>query len=552
MIPNRSRSVGWSFHRGSPSGRLRVAMALLGLTLVGLTQAGCRSNGCSSCNIGQKINNGVQGLRARVFPGRSGGGGCSTCGTLGAYEEGVVVDSGVPMAVPGGVVVPGPAATIPPPAIESEAGPELRALPPAAGSAPGGSASNRSPSGTNRSAYEAIRPKNELVASKRGGDLARAYRSPAPEPAAYSADQPDILDNLPPVDLPPDIGRKVTPLDDPARALVGPPGKADDPIPDDSAPPVVPVTDSNTKTTSVEPGSAEDRPVAAIARIESVAPARSFVGISRAIEVAPQLMGGSLPGSDGLAALKRTGCRTLVDLRPPAEVAAGFADQVIDQGMTYLPLPFAVDPINPARLDRFNEVLAQANIRPIYFCDGDGRRAGLAWYLRLRLSDKVDAASARKQAEKIGLVAADLPGADRFLADRTVVPGRVTSASAAPRVTWGDLEPVAPAPAPAPAPAVVVVSEPAIVAAMIPPAGPVTLPPTPSLPSIESRSGVGRDQPFDRNASWRPVAALVLSGLGVPLAYWSRTALGQMRTPRRASLTAKGNGPRKALPSSDA
>lgn len=459
-----------------------------------------------------------------------------------------MVDAGVPVVVPGGPVVPAPATIVPPPTIESD--PQLQALPPAAGAAPGGSASSRNPSGANRSAYEAIKPKDELLASKRGGERARTYRSPAPTQAAYATDQPDILDNLPPVDLPPDVSRKGTPIVDlpPVQIEANPAGKGEEPNPGDAAPPMVPVRDPQTKTTSAEPVSAGVRPVASPGQPNPPDSLRAHLGVDRAANLQRGVVGGSVPGAEALSRLHLEGIKTLVDLRPRGEVEADIADRVLDRGMTYLPLGFAIAPVHATRLDRFNEAVAQAGSNSIYICDGDGRRLGLAWYLHLRAVQHESAASARTKALALGLVEGDLIEAERVLGG-AVAATETSDEPAGPRVSWGDIQPSTGAPVPSTvrpptstnAAATVVASTPFAPASKV-----VSVRPIPVLPREE------RDQPLAGIPSWKPAAALVISGLGVPLAYWSRATLFQKRAPRRASLTAKGPGPRKALPASDA
>jgi hypothetical protein len=60
--------------------------------------------------------------------------------------------------------------------------------------------------------------------------------------------------------------------------------------------------------------------------------------------------------------------------------------------------------------------------------------------------------------------------------------------------------------------------------------------PSPSMLPGEDRPQASNNR-FRDPASWRPVAALVLTGIGVPLAYWSRSAFSSSRSTRaRASL----------------
>ena len=575
MIPHSDSSAIPAARGARRPGKVPLFLVFSCFAAVGLLQTGCRSGGCPGCPIGAKLSNGVQSLGARVFNHRDKG--CSTCGLPGtAVEEGVVVDGGVPVLTPGAVAVPAPGTIVAPPAIESD--PQLQALP-----APAATSSRGANTGPNRSAYEAARPKNELLASKRGADLSRAYQPAAPSQAKYVPEEPDILDGLPPVELSPDTTRKVVPIESkPAAGPADGPPKIGEPAPAPAAadPPILPGDENLPQATSAESNSAGGLGVDGVRRTSTVA-LKLCPGIDRAATVGPQVAGGSLPSADGLAWLKEKGFRTVVDLRPREQVDAAFPDLVLDHGMTYVPLPFAAGPINPARLARFSEVVGQADQRPLYFFDADGRRAGLAWYLRARSVDQESAASARAKAEEIGLQASDVAVADQFL-QGYVAPKSASNRASGTRLTWGQVQPARvvaashvapPAQVPVAAPVAPPVATPPPVLASQAPVAPVASVASPTMPApvptpspvvapapVVARAGSptddrplgSRDVPFDRGASWKPVAALVLSGLGVPLAYWSRSSLNQRRAPRRASLTAKGPGPRKALPSSDA
>ena len=549
MTTNRSATDA-SPHRAG--GRLRsrfsVGLAFVGLALIGLTQTGCRSDGCSSCGLGSKLNSGVQSASAnvqafgsKIFNHKKGG--CSSCGTLGTVEEGVVVDSGVPVVVEGAVAVPPPGTIVPAPSVAPgpiESAPsQLEAIPaPAGGSASNTPTSGRTTQGASRSAYEAsnAKPKNGLIASKRGSDLTRAYDATSPTPAAYARpEEPDVFDNLPPVDLPAELSRKVTPLDDaPSTPKDTKPAAAKVPAEPDAAPLVLPA--DPVTTSSSERRSAGDAGVSARTAAKPSA-TRATPGMARSASVATAISGGSLPSAEGLAWLKEKGYKTFVDLRPRSEVDPAFPDQVSDSGMLYVAIPFSVDTINASRLARFNDLLGQVDQRPLYFCDADGRRAGLIWYLRLRSLDREERAMAQAKAEEIGLDAADIDAAEKFL--------KVNFALT-------DAEPILPGfltlqPTGAADPGVVTAS------ASIPTVAAPIVPMQP-LARTDSAKGEARNtiEWSDPGPTWKPVAALVLSGLGVPLAYWSKSNLGQRRGPRRASLTAKGPGPRKSLPASDA
>ncbi len=522
MTPNCSQTDAWpDLVSGRPLHRLRVSLALLCLALLGLAQTGCRSDGCSTCGgFGSRLTSGVQSLNARIFNhSKSGGaGGCSTCGTLGTVEEGTVYESGTPVSS-GVIAVPAPATIVPSPPAEAPS--QLEAIPSTSG------ASNRSTSGIKSSAYEAATNRGTAVASHRGSDLSRAYQpATTPTQTNFTPEEPDVFDNLPPVALPSELSRKVVPT-----------AKEPDPAPSTAPPAIIPPVQTSLKGASAEFNSAEDRLVLpttpAATTITRLAP-----GIARSTSVAPLLTGGSLPTAEGIAWLKEKGYRTLVDLNSRSDVDPNFPDLVTDGGLLYIPLAFALDPISLNRLARFNDLIAQNDQRPLYFCDTDGRRAGLIWYLRLRSRDHEDSDSARLKAEELGFQRIDIAAAEKFLKLNFAL----------------DLPPVAPALTVAPLPVESVVCVRAILPAQV--QTPVVVTETPDSPIEEVRARRVAQAvsfvPVGQGASWKPITALVLSGLGVPLAYWSGSSLFQKRGPRRASLVAKGQGPRKSLPSSGA
>jgi hypothetical protein len=77
----------------------------------------------------------------------------------------------------------------------------------------------------------------------------------------------------------------------------------------------------------------------------------------------------------------------------PQEVAA-----IDHRGLRHVALPIAPETIDAARVARFRDEIAQAGARPLYFCDTDGARAGVLWYVHRVGFDKVDPATARREA----------------------------------------------------------------------------------------------------------------------------------------------------------
>ena len=522
------RSAGGLVRRtpASPTWSRPPRFALVALAILGLVQGGCRSDGCGTCGgffsrTATNLGNGVQALGAKVFH-HGGPPGCSTCGG----DDGGYVDSGVPIVAPGGMVVPAPGTVIPGPVQDSTPA-QLEPIPSSATQpvSPGGGMSNssRNVPGNTRSVYETSNPRGSVARGKpRSGEIARAHLA-RPESVPASADSmagsSDLLDRVPPVDLPTDFNRKATATPVPSLG---------DPAANTSSTPTAsegPAADAGSSTLS-----------AAIAVTPRQAP-----GIQRSAYVSPSIGGGSAPSLEGLDWLKEKGYKTFIDLRQRPEIESTYIDSVNDLDMVYISLPIVADHLAAARVARFEDLIAQASHRPIYFCDVNGTRAGLLWYLHLRSVVGEDRESARQKAEELGMDVATLKHADAYLAgqkaharansnrdlalraevDRSAahqdpIPGPPSSASSTP---VNAAPPVIPTPEP-----------------------PLTLPdspPAPMTPGEENpRVTTTTGEVYREPSGWKVLAAFVLTGLGVPLAYWSKTAISGSRAVRRASLPA--------------
>ena len=285
-------------------------------------------------------------------------------------------------------------------------------------------------------------------------------------------------------------------------------------------------------------------------------------GIRRFASMAPSISGGSVPDLEGLDWLKEKGYRTFVDLRRGSEIDLNFADAVNDRNMIYISLPIVANRLDSTRLARFDDLIAQSANGRLYFCDSDGTRAGLVWYIHLRVVGQEDTQAATSKAEEIGLTPAEVKLAEAYLATHKPR-ARAASARVATATPPDPSEPKSEAgPTVAAAPAT---PPPALPVAPVEPAPelpPAVAPSNDGDPSPSMLPGEHRPQAsansvhnpdFYRNpASWRPVAALVLTGIGVPLAFWTRSAFTEARSVRRrASLPAAAPRQLDALPSSD-
>ena len=554
MTTNRSKADGPARPTIAPRSWPRPpGLALLGLALYGLVQAGCRSDGCSTCGFGNALSNGIQngvqavgdGFRAvgSVFHHKKGCGGGVDCGCGGGIEEGVVVEQGIPFA-PGGMavpVVPGAATgTIVPPPIESEPL-NLKPLPessasPTSGTGSGNGAtttkpttSRSSPTGNAGSNYSTSLPRSSSIARRRS-DADQALAKSSSRSADLSG-MDDLLESMQPVDLPTAVTRKAAaaPASTVPNTPPAAPSTAVGPAPAPAAPPA--------EKLSAADGASISLPTTDPASL------RQAPGLRRYASVAPTVAGGSAPSIEGLDWLKEKGYRTLLDLRRTSEVDPNFVDAASDRGMLYISLPLMANRLDASRLARFDDLIARTDNRPLFFCDTDGTRAALAWYIHDRVVNQEDSQSALAKAEELGLSPAEVKLAEDFLASQRP---RAKSASASSRVAMAAPSAAEPAPA-APAPATATASTPpALPEAPDPPArnaqsaAPLHLDEaTPSmLPGESKPQASNTPRPDYRDPSaWKPVAALVLTGIGVPLAFWSRTMLSEFRHGRRqASL----------------
>jgi len=474
------------------------------LAVAALSQTGCQSGflgPCSSC--GDRFRN----LSERVFrPFRGNAGPC--CGS----DLGVAA-SPLPYATPS-VVTPAPAPApsgVLTPAPDSVSTPQLEPIPSASPGPPASGGDSTPSQGAKASPgkanYEALRPKyRESLSQSRGTRPEPTIRSAQGSPVSQADEEPNPLDNLPPLDLPREVTHADTP---PPVAAPGP------------APAAETLADLAAKSVS---HSGSD---------VTVAP-----GIRRIAGVESKLSGGSMPNASGLDWLAEKGYKTVLDLREESEISAAFISDVARRGMRYIALPITVKTVDADHVSRFLFELTLADARPLYFFDTDGTRAGVMWYVRRVVVDKVDRQVARRDAEELGL------SDDKFwLAANAYLD------SIAPTPAPADKPAPAPAaPAPTPAPPVDDASKPAPAPAPAPATG-ANAPPAPSAGPPPGPSADAGPQPVSHDpTAWKPLAALVVTGLGVPLAYVSRVAIPpSLVSLAKASLPGPRRSP-KSLP----
>jgi hypothetical protein len=226
-----------------------------------------------------------------------------------------------------------------------------------------------------------------------------------------------------------------------------------------------------------------------------------------------------------------------------------------ERGMRYVSLPMSLTTVDQDHVARFHFEISLADARPIYFFDTEGNRPGMLWYIH-RMTDRnegYDLQEAAREAEEIGLTAdAFRKAAEKYVdtakahsTPMTPVETAVsTNTSTSRPVTSATPQPATPVePAPEPDPALVsspgsgIPAKPealAVPLASSPDLAAASTPPAARTPTAPAAAGVLRDP----NA-WRPFLALLLTALGVPCAYWSRSVIS-FRGLKRASLPGPG------------
>jgi hypothetical protein len=373
-----------------------------------------------------------------------------------------------------------------------------------------------------------------------------------PLPADQDVSPPAVVEPMPP------------PFDEP-----GPAGTEPEPLPDPAPPPVA-EPDLPTPTDPIEPPPdppAVSEPTAQVIP-ESTPDTGATSGIRAFYSVAPLLAGGSIPEDSGWSWLADHGYRTVLDLRPvdqirPADFAASNR-----LGLRHVLLPMTPGAIDATLVSRFEEEIALESARPLFFCDTDGSLAAALWYIHRIKVDRTDPERARRDAERIAPIPPPLMLAARAFLNGQPVAAIQPEPEIPPLLVETDfdveveLSPTEPSPTrvdPAPA-----TDLPAVVADATTDTDATTAAEQPIEPEPADSKGAETsvaevfEDPFAKPApadlkSWGPYAALFLTILAIPLAYWGSSNLPTgFRTKVRASLTGPARQPASLPPSSDA
>ncbi|CAN5888268.1 hypothetical protein BH23PLA1_BH23PLA1_04640 [soil metagenome] len=393
----------------------------------------------------------------------------------------------------------------PPPGLEPQIVPDLAPIDPPMGSAPS-SGGNLGSRGADRADYQAhLAPGGDRL-SQQG----RSPRGTSGNGSNDSAHRPSPTDS-------PSTSWVLQDLPRPPGAVGA--GSATDPPPAEQSPPAAPPPSAeepfdeirSTSPPPLEPGGLDVS--LRIPSIPAEEPFQAASGIQSFHVVAPFLAGGSFPQTPGWEYLVQNAYKTVLDLRPTDQIRPEDIAAIHHHGLRYVSLPIAEGVITAETFSQFEDEIHQEPARPLYFCDQDGARAAILWYIHRIAVDKVDRASAHREAQIVGpLTDPWLSAAENYLASLSPAdptPDLEEAGAADPRVTSISTE-----------------SESA------------------------EKSETASTGPITDPTAWRPLAALFLTILVVPLAYWSR-ASWNLRPLIRASLEAPARWPR-SLPNGSA
>lgn len=518
------RNVGSG--RGNPRARLQKPWRRAALAVVALTataQAGCAGLRADVGNAFTRVGNRINTI------GSGAGSGCGSCGLLGgrrifrsapvveSYEPGVIA-APVVEAVPG-AVIQGPAAPLlpAPPAIPAD---EMPRLEPAEPAPPGSEPQSRNGGGgAVKSVYETSTPRIGIGPAHRRGDSLKSssgpdsIRRPAP-PTPLPVDE--VLSELPPITATIDGGQPLaSSLPEeagpaPAALVAAKTGGASAPAP----------ADAEAEAEINEP------PPQPTAGSLGAAP-----GISRFKAVKSGLAGGDVPNADGWAWLSSLGYKSVLDLRERSEVQPADLAEIDQNGLIRISLPVSLETLDERHLEQFENLISQPGLRPLFFFDTAGVRSAVLWYVHRVGSGEADSQDAARTAAEIGRIDPKYWVAATALLTRRHPSATPTAVDPAP--------PEVPSPDQTPA------------AAREPQAE------TPTDSTLAASEASANPPELTRSpapattcdpSAWRPYATMILTGLGMPLAYFGRSVLVNLGSSVRASLPGPARAT-KSLPS---
>ena len=118
---------------------------------------------------------------------------------------------------------------------------------------------------------------------------------------------------------------------------------------------------------------------------------------------------GAQPTAPQLAALKREGVRTVINLREPSEYDSKAEESAAaDLGLKYVPIPVRTADPKDEQVEAFLAATADPGIFPVFIHCGSGNRVGAFWMIRRVLVDGWSFSKAEQEARQIGLKSPNL------------------------------------------------------------------------------------------------------------------------------------------------
>jgi uncharacterized protein (TIGR01244 family) len=118
---------------------------------------------------------------------------------------------------------------------------------------------------------------------------------------------------------------------------------------------------------------------------------------------------GGQPKPGELAALKKEGFRTIINLREPSEYdAAAEAAEARKLGLGYISIPVRTVEPKDEQVDAFLAALGDRKLFPAFVHCGSGNRVGAFWMIARVLVDGWDIEDAEREAVIVGMKSANL------------------------------------------------------------------------------------------------------------------------------------------------
>jgi uncharacterized protein (TIGR01244 family) len=142
---------------------------------------------------------------------------------------------------------------------------------------------------------------------------------------------------------------------------------------------------------------------------QALPPIRNF------LQVTPEFCTGGQPRPEQFAALKASGVKAVLNLRPPTEHRAEEEQAAVQKaGLKYFNIPVVYTAPTDAEVDEFLRLTDDQANRPMFIHCAAAVRAGAFWMIRRVLRDGMTTDAALAEARKVGLV--DAPHLETFAA----------------------------------------------------------------------------------------------------------------------------------------